>query len=994
MVNFELQKAKKKIRQAIDGKYAQKTVATVAAAVGTRHVAIDGNLASATLPDGSSGAVEVVNAGRLASARYELRSGGTVSVVSGGGGGSGGGSGGISFSEADTRYYTKSQLDIGQLDTRYYTETESDALFVPVTRTVTGSGSLAGGGALSANQTLTLNTPGALSATTTNSSTTNHTHSIDSTIARSAINIGVSGLGLSGGGNLTANRTITLASSSNPGAAQAILASTAAGGLTLATLATTGAISGATNTNTAHTLGYATVGNVGFTGFAGFAANAFANTTGYALAQYNTDGTLYINSPTTINIRNSNNQLAAFGSTGLVVESGKLIGSSGYVSGWAGSGWRADQNISVAGQSFAEFDNLSIRGTLSVYELVINQIRATNGTLIVSSAGKIDSVSGSDWTFEDPNASNLCAFAVNDLVIIQSVDVNASTIVKRIVRRVSAVSGKTITVTAATGGPTDTGTAVAGDTVVRFGNTSNAARQGVVLITSDMSNSPYQDVISGVTSWADWTGGTKTRVRMGHLSGITGTANEYGLLAGNGFTAADSWVKFSTSAVLQNNVDSAWYKAGSKFLTIDPTNGAQITVNAVTDTIARSYGFVNSASTDISSVSGYYDSVNSINALDLGSYAANMHNSVYITANSGSPYIGAIYLQAYGAGDQASFFVDSQRSTDAIGASVTPRSVLFGKADEVDLYAPVAQFGQDTTKRLWIEDTYTNRGGNHSEIVNDTGAYKTLMLVGNRSFDSTNRRVDIYDQAYVSSTIEVGQGRTSGNISRFTGRNTTVSSISLTATTGFYGAAIGFNAHHANDSVSPTASGAFKFLGTQYTGNVTRPGMQFWDGNNGIMSWYYGEAGLASSADVTTWTKTFEISTTLVNSQLPITVSGGTELIKLNGSGTSGNSSTGYIAFYDSNTTTRRGFIGDVSSANTDIYLRADTSALHLGDSTSGDVIVLSSGGTKILGNIGFYNTTPIAKQTVTGSRGGNAALASLLTALASHGLITNSSTA
>ena len=101
-------------------------------------------------------------------------------------------------------------------------------------------------------------------------------------------------------------------------------------------------------------------------------------------------------------------------STGLKFESGKLVGSSSYVSGWAGSGWRADQNLSVSGQSFAEFDNLSIRGTLSVYELVINQIRATNGTLIVSSAGKIDSVSGSNWTFEDPNASNLCAFAVND----------------------------------------------------------------------------------------------------------------------------------------------------------------------------------------------------------------------------------------------------------------------------------------------------------------------------------------------------------------------------------------------------------------------------------------------------------------------------------------------------------------------------------------------------------------------------------------------------
>lgn len=43
---------------------------------------------------------------------------------------------------------------------------------------------------------------------------------------------------------------------------------------------------------------------------------------------------------------------------------------------------------------------------------------------------------------------------------------------------------------------------------------------------------------------------------------------------------------------------------------------------------------------------------------------------------------------------------------------------------------------------------------------------------------------------------------------------------------------------------------------------------------------------------------------------------------------------------------------------------------------------------------LGFFGTTAIAKPTVTGSRGGNAALASLLTALANLGLLTNSSTA
>lgn len=47
-----------------------------------------------------------------------------------------------------------------------------------------------------------------------------------------------------------------------------------------------------------------------------------------------------------------------------------------------------------------------------------------------------------------------------------------------------------------------------------------------------------------------------------------------------------------------------------------------------------------------------------------------------------------------------------------------------------------------------------------------------------------------------------------------------------------------------------------------------------------------------------------------------------------------------------------------------------------------------------IVGNVGFYGTFPAAKPTITGSRGGNAALADLLTKLATLGLITDSSSA
>lgn len=56
---------------------------------------------------------------------------------------------------------------------------------------------------------------------------------LPSTIVRTSRTLSVSGLGLSGLGDLSANRTITLTSSSNPGAAAAILATNASGVLTL-----------------------------------------------------------------------------------------------------------------------------------------------------------------------------------------------------------------------------------------------------------------------------------------------------------------------------------------------------------------------------------------------------------------------------------------------------------------------------------------------------------------------------------------------------------------------------------------------------------------------------------------------------------------------------------------------------------------------------------------------------------------------------------------
>ena len=98
----------------------------------------------------------------------------------------------------------------------------------------------------------------------------------------------------------------------------------------------------------------------------------------------------------------------------------------------------------------------------------------------------------------------------------------------------------------------------------------------------------------------------------------------------------------------------------------------------------------------------------------------------------------------------------------------------------------------------------------------------------------------------------------------------------------------------------------------------------------------------------------------------------------------------------------RTGYVGDGFSLERKMGIV--TNGFEVTISVNGGVsfalTIDTDGNTNIAGNldhdgsgIGFYGTVPIAKPTVTGSRGGNAALASLLTALANLGLITDNTT-
>ena len=101
---------------------------------------------------------------------------------------------------------------------------------------------------------------------------------------------------------------------------------------------------------------------------------------------------------------------------------------------------------------------------------------------------------------------------------------------------------------------------------------------------------------------------------------------------------------------------------------------------------------------------------------------------------------------------------------------------------------------------------------------------------------------------------------------------------------------------------------------------------------------------------------------------------------------------TAFLSFYNSANSTRTGYL-QLSATGTSFINVEIAQALNIRTSNTDRVSFLAGGGMQIITTVGFNNTAPIAKPTVTGSKASNAALASLLTALASYGLVTDSST-
>lgn len=217
-----------------------------------------------------------------------------------------------------------------------------------------------------------------------------------------------------------------------------------------------------------------------------------------------------------------------------------------FIDGYDGHGlriWKEDDAVTGVPMWHITADYLTIRQQMKVFELLIQKIRSTGGTIVVSNAnGKVKSVSKSvdnTWriTFETG-----CDFAVGDIIRCQSwknmreqgshVETSAWT------GKVYAVQGTgedAVVIIPNTAEWFSGSTPKEGDECVQWGST-NEARQNIIYITAAEGDNPAVDMLGEVTG----PGTGNLHVRIGKLDGIVTGSNVlvpqgWGLFADNAF---------------------------------------------------------------------------------------------------------------------------------------------------------------------------------------------------------------------------------------------------------------------------------------------------------------------------------------------------------------------------------------------------------------------------------------------------------------------------
>lgn len=189
----------------------------------------------------------------------------------------------------------------------------------------------------------------------------------------------------------------------------------------------------------------------------------------------------------------------------------QFLRSPKFVDGLLGEGWQLwlDEN----GLANLTVDKLTVRQIMVILELLIERVRSVGGQLCVSAAnGKIKEVEdlGESWkiTFEQDNS-----FVAHDLM-------RCATFKNGTEQHAYWVEIATADTNGVTVEKSEFGSVVpeAGDECVLMGNTENALRQNLILISATEDGQPRIDVYNGVKG-KGFAGSLRTR--LGNLDGIS-----------------------------------------------------------------------------------------------------------------------------------------------------------------------------------------------------------------------------------------------------------------------------------------------------------------------------------------------------------------------------------------------------------------------------------------------------------------------------------------
>lgn len=206
--------------------------------------------------------------------------------------------------------------------------------------------------------------------------------------------------------------------------------------------------------------------------------------------------------------------------------------SKNFTSGALGSGHRIKDGN-------AEFQNLRVRGQFSVFEFLIQQVKAIGGKFCVSPAA-IKTVSveetenGYKCFFNTDSGTIMNPFVVGDQAFHQVFDGQK---MKRYWRLVTEV-GADYFVLSKTDCEANSGIPEADEEIVLLGNRTDINRQSAIMISAYDNNSPYIAFYAGINSYS-FEG--KEPMRTGNLNGIVD--EDFGQLTGFGLYCQNVYMK-------------------------------------------------------------------------------------------------------------------------------------------------------------------------------------------------------------------------------------------------------------------------------------------------------------------------------------------------------------------------------------------------------------------------------------------------------------------